>query len=469
MIQPVIQNIVQLKMAKSNTEDKNNAVKSFKDVIGENLDIELCKTALFSQFKSSKKINNTVFTLNSLKDNTISEKNANPLTLSILQNMINNILKDIDKGNITAMDKNELQQFGTNLIKNLSINNLDLKEVSKKISQILENNFGIKIAPDDVLKGMKGNKLDKIKDDYDTKADMTLNNKAALISEVNSGKDSVLVTNMQTKAESTHLLVPYEESNIKNKENIKAKNNIDVEQIEDQKIIKNIKYVNQQRNFLQNDNQTMKDDSGVAEDNIIKIKNSQDKQSENKPHEDFKMSFENNQNISNDFSLKTTTNKVISNNKDVRLPDKDVDIINQIVKNINLSKTESTSILKIQLKPDFLGKVEINLQSNGGNLIANIITENEKVKHQIEANVGILNSQLEAKGIKIDNFNVSVDKNMQFASQYNGQNFKGEGNSQNSGNRSFMFTSYNDYFLENSVVSENINNFISDDHVDVMV
>lgn len=62
------------------------------------------------------------------------------------------------------------------------------------------------------------------------------------------------------------------------------------------------------------------------------------------------------------------------------------------------------------MKPEFLGKLQINLKSAEGNISATIITDSEKLKHQIESNIGILNTQLDLKGIKINSFNVTVDK-----------------------------------------------------------
>jgi len=126
------------------------------------------------------------------------------------------------------------------------------------------------------------------------------------------------------------------------------------------------------------------------------------------------------------------------------------------------------STISIQLKPEFLGKLQINLKSVDGNIIATIITDSEKVKHQIESNIGILSAQLDLKGIKIDSFNVTVDKNMQFTSQYNGQQQSYNDNSQEQ-NLHRVYSGYLHYDLAEAEETETLQQIynISQDHIDV--
>lgn len=112
-------------------------------------------------------------------------------------------------------------------------------------------------------------------------------------------------------------------------------------------------------------------------------------------------------------------------------------IIEQIVKKAELLIRENNSEMKIQLKPEHLGKMMIKVVMDNGVLTARFITENQHVKQLLESNMHTLRQNLEASGIRVERTEVSVQTNNsnQFGDQgenkgspYQGDstNFKGQ-------------------------------------------
>ncbi len=91
--------------------------------------------------------------------------------------------------------------------------------------------------------------------------------------------------------------------------------------------------------------------------------------------------------------------------------DKSVDpkqLIDQIVKKFELLTKPESSEIKIQLKPEFLGKMTIKLSMEDGVLSAKFVTDNHQVKSMLESNLALFKQQLEAAGIKVEKTEVSV-------------------------------------------------------------
>lgn len=84
------------------------------------------------------------------------------------------------------------------------------------------------------------------------------------------------------------------------------------------------------------------------------------------------------------------------------------DLIQQIVQKTEvMSKSDGTE-MKIQLKPDFLGKMTIQIAVDDGKVVAKIITSNEHVKNMLAANLDTLRQSLEANGMKVEKAEVNV-------------------------------------------------------------
>ncbi|MGB9779299.1 flagellar hook-length control protein FliK [Caldanaerobacter sp.] len=121
-------------------------------------------------------------------------------------------------------------------------------------------------------------------------------------------------------------------------------------------------------------------------------------------------------------------------------------LFQQVVDSVFAAKIKGLSSVTVHLKPEVLGKLQINLRSIDGSVVATIITESEKTKHQIESNLSLLQAQLDLKGIKIESVNVTVDRNFQFTYQYTGegnyQKYSHGDNDDTSGFRRFASRSY---------------------------
>jgi len=98
--------------------------------------------------------------------------------------------------------------------------------------------------------------------------------------------------------------------------------------------------------------------------------------------------------------------------EDMKLSDLDQ---NQFVKMItdkimyHIKDNQSTATIK--LKPDFLGKMGLEIVIDEGILIAEFTVENQHIKALIEQNLTQLKDNLEQCGVSVEGFNVSVNHN----------------------------------------------------------
>ncbi|SNX55517.1 flagellar hook-length control protein FliK [Thermoanaerobacterium sp. RBIITD] len=443
MIQPMENNVIIKMPDKKNIKVDDNKHVDFKKII---------KSTQNGNVKgndvSSTKINNNQLPIDKKK------------LITDFINLIVNLLPDSLKNEINVNKIDTSLLIDENIVKQINncLNNIqytrqvDIGEISKIISQLLKEKFGLNIDTKTIFNMIK---------DKDFKDFIKLPSIDMIDNKIKEYQDN--------RNKELDLNVVHEYNNNKSKINEVQDSN----QMDNLKIAKDvIKNVNQNNN---NSNQEMNkkdDEKKLFYDIKVDKKNSEIKNlNENKGTQ------ENNKTL----DLKTDNVIIFQGNQenvefdtspnvfDVKKPLRENDIINQIVKNINLTKNDTTSTIKIQLKPDFLGRIEINIKSTDGNLTANILTDNEKVKHQIEANLSLLSNQLESKGIKIESFNVSVDKNMQFTSQYNEQGSHGE-RYQEQNNNKFRFNYDDDYeSTEFGTKTYALMNNLTDDHVDVII
>lgn len=83
-------------------------------------------------------------------------------------------------------------------------------------------------------------------------------------------------------------------------------------------------------------------------------------------------------------------------------------IIDQVVQKAELLVKNNSSEMKIQLQPEFLGKMTIKIAMEDGLLTARFITDNNQVKHLLDNNLASLRQSLEAQGIKVERTEVNV-------------------------------------------------------------
>lgn len=83
-------------------------------------------------------------------------------------------------------------------------------------------------------------------------------------------------------------------------------------------------------------------------------------------------------------------------------------IIRQIVDEVRLNVNENVRSLEMQLNPESLGKLNIQLVSKNGEVTANIMAQTEAAKEVIEAQVAILKENLIEQGVKVEAVEVTV-------------------------------------------------------------
>lgn len=86
-------------------------------------------------------------------------------------------------------------------------------------------------------------------------------------------------------------------------------------------------------------------------------------------------------------------------------------VLEQIVKKAEMMVKQNSSEMKIQLQPEFLGKMTIKIVVEEGLLTARFITDSHQVKHMLDSNLNTLRQSLEAQGIRVEKTEVNVQLN----------------------------------------------------------
>lgn len=86
-------------------------------------------------------------------------------------------------------------------------------------------------------------------------------------------------------------------------------------------------------------------------------------------------------------------------------------VLDQIVEKIKVSSLENEAQMTIQLKPEHLGKLSMEVISKQGILTAQITVENEKTKALLDQNIQSLRESLDDKGLVIQELEVTVGQN----------------------------------------------------------
>ena len=83
-------------------------------------------------------------------------------------------------------------------------------------------------------------------------------------------------------------------------------------------------------------------------------------------------------------------------------------IVEQIVQQMRVTITEQTTSMEMQLNPENLGKVYVNISSEEGTVNAQFHATNEIVKEALEAQVATLRENLNQAGVKVDAIEVTI-------------------------------------------------------------
>ncbi len=86
----------------------------------------------------------------------------------------------------------------------------------------------------------------------------------------------------------------------------------------------------------------------------------------------------------------------------------EADIIRQIIDQIKVTATKEVQSMEVQLNPENLGKVYVNVEAKDGVMQAKIIAETEAAKNAIENNLAILKENFSNNEIKVEAIEVMV-------------------------------------------------------------
>lgn len=84
------------------------------------------------------------------------------------------------------------------------------------------------------------------------------------------------------------------------------------------------------------------------------------------------------------------------------------EIVNQIVEQIRVNMNQNNTSLEMQLYPEHLGKIQINVVSKDGVMTARIVAESEAAKQAIESGLANLRESFEKQDLKVDAIEVMV-------------------------------------------------------------
>ena len=94
--------------------------------------------------------------------------------------------------------------------------------------------------------------------------------------------------------------------------------------------------------------------------------------------------------------------------QDAPMPNQSVQIIEQIVRQIRVSVTDTTSTMEMQLNPERLGKVLLTISAKEGMMTANFTVQTEEARLALESQMYQLRDKLEQKEIKVEAVSISV-------------------------------------------------------------
>ncbi len=91
-------------------------------------------------------------------------------------------------------------------------------------------------------------------------------------------------------------------------------------------------------------------------------------------------------------------------------PAASADFLSQLAGRIQMQLHDHQNILIIQLKPSFLGRMEIKAETSAAGVLATILTESASVKDFLEHNLSQLQQSFQEQGLKIDRISVEVQE-----------------------------------------------------------
>jgi flagellar hook-length control protein FliK len=91
-------------------------------------------------------------------------------------------------------------------------------------------------------------------------------------------------------------------------------------------------------------------------------------------------------------------------------PSRPGELVYQIADRIQVQLRDGKNEIRIQLKPESLGSLEIRAEATGNGVIARITAESAAVKNYLENNLHILQQNLQDQGLKVDRIQIAVQE-----------------------------------------------------------
>lgn len=89
-------------------------------------------------------------------------------------------------------------------------------------------------------------------------------------------------------------------------------------------------------------------------------------------------------------------------------PIQQTDVVRQIVEQVRIHMNQQTTSMELQLYPEHLGRIQINVVAKEGVMTASIVAETEAAKQAIEAGLLNLKEAMEQQDLKVDAIEVMV-------------------------------------------------------------
>jgi flagellar hook-length control protein FliK len=108
-------------------------------------------------------------------------------------------------------------------------------------------------------------------------------------------------------------------------------------------------------------------------------------------------------------------------------------LVDEIVKWMRIEEGPVSQKVQIQLKPEVLGGLRVELEGMKEELKLEIKVSNKEVRNLIEANLGEIQKALNAQGLRLVSIQVHLDQSFQEGNKDRGGRTKGEGDSKKKG------------------------------------
>lgn len=163
--------------------------------------------------------------------------------------------------------------------------------------------------------------------------------------------------------------------------------------------------VNENQNNNLNDSKQNEEQFGDTSSDVFE-ESSSDKKNSTKTNA-FERTIE--QSIVTNPNTNISTNQIDTlNSIDTYLSVDTMEIIEQIVENTKVLVDAETTTMQMQLNPENLGKIYLNISSKEGSVNAQMMVTNEAVKEALEAQIAMLKENLNQAGVKVDAVEVTI-------------------------------------------------------------